>query len=218
MNPFIIISTLILLMAAPPAAWAKKHKYTPTPTPMIETNDQDDGAETATPTETGEITTPSETPTPTSTKTPTVTRTVTSTQTPTITPTESATNTPTTTPTQTVTNTSTVTPTVTPTDSFNFDLSAKIQQADVSVIPNPAWGTKLSFRVMLPGPSLVRIRIYNQNLEFFDKIEKDGNRVFDILWSLKNVPQGLYYYQVQIVDQASGNITKLPLTNFAVMK
>jgi hypothetical protein len=109
-------------------------------------------------------------------------------------------------------------PTPVPTDSFQFDLSSHIQISDVTVIPNPAWGTKLTFRMMLPAPSLVRIRIYNRNLEFFDKIEKEGNKVFDILWSLKNVPEGLYYYQVQVVDQKTGKVTKLPLANFAVMK
>jgi len=109
-------------------------------------------------------------------------------------------------------------PTPIPTDSFKFDLSPNIQIADVTVIPNPAWGTKLSFRVMLPAPSLVRIHIYNRNLEFFDKIEKEGNKVFDILWSLKNVPQGLYYYQVQVVNQKTGKVTMLPQANFAVMK
>jgi hypothetical protein len=106
----------------------------------------------------------------------------------------------------------------TPTDSFKFGLDAKVDKPDVTVIPNPAWGAKLSFRVMVPQPALVRIRVYDHSLEPFDKIEQEGEKVFDILWSLKNVPQGLYYYQVQIVDQASGNITKLPLTNFAVMK
>jgi hypothetical protein len=109
-------------------------------------------------------------------------------------------------------------PTPVPTDSFKFDLSPHIQIADVTVIPNPAWGTKLSFRVMVPAPSLVRIHIYNRNLEFFDKIEKEGNKVFDILWSLKKVPEGLYYYQVQVVDQKTGKVTMLPQANFAVMK
>ncbi len=111
-------------------------------------------------------------------------------------------------------------PTVTPiaTDTFHFDLSSKIEKSLVTVIPNPAWGAKLSFRIMLPKPALVKIRIYNRNLEPFDKIEKDGEKVFDILWSLKKVPEGLYYYQVQIVDDETGKITKLPLQNFAVMK
>jgi hypothetical protein len=72
--------------------------------------------------------------------------------------------------------------------------------------------------VILPALSLVRIRIYDHNLEAFGKIEKVGDKVFDILWSLKDVPEGLYYYQVQVVDQETGKITKLPLNNFAVMK
>lgn len=109
-------------------------------------------------------------------------------------------------------------PTPIPTDTFQFGLSSHIKISDVTVIPNPAWGTKLSFRVMLPAPSLVRIHIYNRNLEFFDKIEKEGNKVFDILWSLKNVPEGLYYYQVQVVDKKTGKVTMLPQANFAVMK
>ncbi len=125
---------------------------------------------------------------------------------------------------QTLTPTVTETPTPkaartpTPVDTFQFDLSSKITKADVTVIPNPAYGDKVSFRVMAPAKSLVRIRIYNHNLEGFAKIEKEGEKVFDILWNLKEVPEGLYYYQTQIVDDKTGKITHLPLSNFAVMK
>jgi hypothetical protein len=88
----------------------------------------------------------------------------------------------------------------------------------VTVIPNPAYGTKLTFRVMTAEPSLVRIRIFNRFFDRVDKLEQEGEHLFDILWSLKNVPEGIYYYQVQIVDKASGQFTKLPLQRFEVMK
>ncbi len=139
-------------------------------------------------------------------------------------PVGTSTDTATATATQVFTTTPTPRPTVwdhgkpTPTDSFKFGLDAKVDKPDVTVIPNPAWGEKVSFRVMLPSPALIRIRIYDHDLEPFDKIEQVGEKVFDILWSLKSVPEGLYYYQVQIVNQETGKITKLPLRNFAVMK
>ena len=88
----------------------------------------------------------------------------------------------------------------------------------VTTIPNPAWGDKVIFRVMTSGPAKARIVVYDR---FFNKVADlsgDGQRLFDILWSLKNVSEGLYYYQVEVVDAAAGQTRMLPMQNFAVMK
>lgn len=229
-----LLITLILLLGAPLNASAKVHSFTPTETATAEITPHNDAIESPTPDQT-----PDETPTPTFTGTAIIMTTEEESESPTASPIlerVSLTATPSlsssdfdtpiaATPDLTVPSplpgpnqTPAVMTTPNPTDAFRFDLSKNIQKPDVTVIPNPAWGAKLSFRVMLPSSSLVRIRIYNHNLEFFAKIEKVGNKVFDILWSLKHVPEGLYYYQVQVVDQNTGKITKLPLANFAVMK
>ena len=89
---------------------------------------------------------------------------------------------------------------------------------NVTVIPNPARGKKLNFRVMAAGPCKVRIRVNNRFFDVVATIEKEGSALFDILWSLKTVPEGIYYYQAQIEDKATGQITKLPLQKFVVLK
>lgn len=88
----------------------------------------------------------------------------------------------------------------------------------VTVIPNPASGTKLSFRVMAPAPCKVRIRVNNRFFDVVAKFEKEGGTLFDILWNLKDVPEGIYYFQAQVEDKATGQITQLPLQKFVVLK
>ncbi len=140
-------------------------------------------------------------------------------ETPTETPVETATPTvvikkgkkgPTPSPTPSVTST--------PTDSFVFAHTPTIKDANVTVIPNPARGKKLTFRIMVPAPSNVFIRVYDSQFDLFDEIKKSGDQLFDVLWSLKKVDEGMYYYQVQVEDQATGKITKLPMKKFAVIK
>ena len=118
----------------------------------------------------------------------------------------------------TVTPTLSVTPiTMTPTITAT-PLPMRKYPLKVTVIPNPASGTKLSFRVMAPGPCKVRIRVNNRFFDVVAKLEKEGGTFFDILWSLKDVPEGIYYYQAQIEDKATGQITQLPLQKFVVLK
>lgn len=220
LNPDLRVGiALLVILAAPWEVWANEQPLL-TPAATVEILQNDDSGSTALEMETmtPPFASPLQTPsrgvifTVLATPTPLATFNASSTPKQTI----SYTATPVITATRTMTVTATSSPK--PTDGFHFDLSSKIEQADVTVIPNPAWGAKLSFRVILPALSLVRIRIYDHNLEAFGKIEKVGDKVFDILWSLKDVPEGLYYYQVQVVDQETGKITKLPLNNFAVMK
>ncbi len=71
---------------------------------------------------------------------------------------------------------------------------------------------------MTSGAAKAHIVVYDR---FFNKVvelEGEGDQLFDILWSLKTVPQGIYYYQCQIDDTQAGTGKTLPMQNFAVMK
>lgn len=108
-------------------------------------------------------------------------------------------------------------PTPTPTTKPRTS-SLKKGEPTVTTIPNPAWGDKVIFRVMTSGPAKARIVVYDR---FFNKVADlsgDGERLFDILWSLKKISEGLYYYQVEVADTVSGQTRMLPMQNFAVMK
>jgi hypothetical protein len=113
------------------------------------------------------------------------------------------------------TPTSSSTPILTPTVVFTPGIKSKPK---VTVIPNPASGAKLSFRVMAPGPCKVKIRVTNRFFDVVAKLDKEGSALFDIIWSLKNVSEGIYYYQAIIEDKATGQITQLPLQKFVVLK
>jgi hypothetical protein len=88
----------------------------------------------------------------------------------------------------------------------------------VTTIPNPARGNKMTFRIMTAGPAKARIRIYDRFMDPVAEPVKEGNKLFDILWSLKDVPEGIYCYQAQIEDTTTGEITKLPQQKFVVLK
>lgn len=89
---------------------------------------------------------------------------------------------------------------------------------NITTIPNPAYGDKVIFRVMTKDPAKVHIVVYDR---FFSKVKElhgEGDRLFDILWSLKKVSQGIYYYQAEITDTATGGSQMLKMQSFAVMK
>jgi hypothetical protein len=90
--------------------------------------------------------------------------------------------------------------------------------ATITVIPNPARGKKLAFRIVTTAPAIVRVRIYNRFFDPVEKLEQEGNGLFDILWSLKKVPEGIYYYQTQVEDKVTGQTIKLPQQKFVVLK
>src|SRR6185295_14539889 len=71
----------------------------------------------------------------------------------------------------------------------------------ITVIPNPARGKKLTFRVMSKNRVIVHLRVTDRFFDPVDKIEQEGEGLFDILWSLQKVSDGMYYYQAQIEDK-----------------
>jgi hypothetical protein len=145
---------------------------------------------------------------------PTLTATVT--PTPTFTPTPTATLTPTVT--ATPDKNSKKTPTPTPTSKPIDHGTIKASLPKVTTIPNPVWGDKVIFRMMTSGAAKAHIVIYDRFFNKVDELEGEGDRLFDILWSLKKIPEGIYYYQSQIDDTQAGTSKTLPMQNFAVMK
>jgi len=134
--------------------------------------------------------------------------------TPTFMVTTTFTATPSTTKTATPSPKLTATPKVTP--SATQKTAANLPR--VTVIPNPARGTKVTFRVMTGSPVEVRLKIYNRFYDSVVELKGEGDHLFDILWSLKNVPEGPYSYAVQVIDQTTGQFTTLPLQKFTVEK
>lgn len=88
----------------------------------------------------------------------------------------------------------------------------------VTTIPNPAYGDKVIFRVMTEGPAKARIVVYDRFFSRVKELHGEGDRLFDILWSLKKVSQGIYYYQAEITYSDTGESRILKMQSFAVMR
>jgi hypothetical protein len=123
-------------------------------------------------------------------------------------------------PTPTVTLTaSLILRTQTPDMPVSETSSAKIPEAtnSVTVIPNP-FGNKLTFRVIVLSPSDVKIKIFDHFYSPITTLEKRGSSWFDILWNLRTVDDGFYYYETEINDLKTGVVSNLPLQKFIVNK
>jgi hypothetical protein len=126
------------------------------------------------------------------------------------------------TPTSLTTATKTVTPTpqhkaapkATPVPTKKGDANLP----KITVIPNPARGTKVTFRVMTGNPVEVRLKVYNRFYDAVAELKGEGDHLFDILWSLKGVPEGPYSYQAQVIDKTTGQFSSLPLQKFTIEK
>ncbi len=71
---------------------------------------------------------------------------------------------------------------------------------------------------MTAVPSKVKIRVYNRFFDNVATLSKEGNGLFDILWSLKGVSEGIYHFQAQVEDKTTGQVSQLPIQKFVVMK
>ncbi|SRR5579871_1220891 len=131
---------------------------------------------------------------------------------------------PTSTPTSSIAQTPTPTPTAgkpptqTPTPNRTTSPVPTPKLPAVTTIPNPAYGDKVIFRVMAKGTSKAQVVVYDRFFTKVTELSGEGDRLFDILWSLKKVQQGLYYYQTQVTDSTTGQAQMLPMQSFAVMK
>lgn len=88
----------------------------------------------------------------------------------------------------------------------------------VTVIPNPVRGKKVNFRVISDRAIKVRIRVYDRFLDTVTEFEKEGDKLFDALWNLKKIPEGIYYYQVQVTDLKTGEVTPISVQKFVILK
>ncbi len=93
-----------------------------------------------------------------------------------------------------------------------------VTKPGISVIPNPARGKKLSFRIMAPSLSKAYIRVYDRNFDPVTVLVQEGEQLFDVMWNLQKVPEGPYYYQAQLDEKRGGKVTKFQMQKFAVIK
>lgn len=94
----------------------------------------------------------------------------------------------------------------------------KIQLPGVTTIPNPARGDKVIFRVMTKGPAKARIVVYDRFFSKVKELDGEGDHLFDLIWSLKKVSEGIYHYQTEVIDTSTGESKILSMQSFAVMK
>jgi hypothetical protein len=108
----------------------------------------------------------------------------------------------------------------TPGPSSTHSLPASVVPSKpwVTTIPNPARGDKLDFRVITAGPAKVHIVVYDNLMDRVAVFESQGDRLFDVIWKLKKVPEGIYYFQA-VVDERNPPAEKtLPMQSFVVLK
>jgi hypothetical protein len=87
----------------------------------------------------------------------------------------------------------------------------------ITVVPNPL-GNEITFRALVAGPSLLKISIYDHFYAPVTVLHAKGNGCFDVLWKLKRVQDGIYYFESQIVDVKSKLVSKLPVQKVVVTK
>ncbi len=99
-----------------------------------------------------------------------------------------------------------------PTPSLNPPLAGTI-----TVVPNPL-GNEITFRALVAAPSSLKISIFDHFYAPVTILAAKGNGCFDVLWKLKKVQDGIYYFESRIKDVKSGVITKLPVQKVIVTK
>jgi len=85
----------------------------------------------------------------------------------------------------------------------------------VVLVPNPL-GTKITFRATVAHPSRVTVKIHDHFYAPVTVLQKTGEGCFDVLWKVRKVPDGIYYFDSEIKDVKSGQVRKLPLQKVIV--
>jgi len=88
----------------------------------------------------------------------------------------------------------------------------------VTAIPNPVHGTKMSFRVVAKGALKVTLKIYNHDLVEIKKFEQSGENLFDIIWDFKALDEGIYYFKADIENLDTDQRSGIPAQKFVVLK
>lgn len=124
-------------------------------------------------------------------------------------------------PTPTVTSTPEPTPVSDDPQAATPTLSGPTQDlgdlAQVSILSDPVRGKKAIFRVVAKGKAKALVRIYDRTYTKVAELEGQGEDLFDILWTLKKVPEGIYHFQSQVI-LATGDVVTPGIQNFTVEK
>jgi hypothetical protein len=89
---------------------------------------------------------------------------------------------------------------------------------DMSVFPNPARGLKATFRFQSPENFQYQINVFNRFGESTTLLNGEGKDLVDVVWSLEQVPEGIYYYSVMAVHPLTGTVQKIPVGRLVVEK
>ncbi len=87
----------------------------------------------------------------------------------------------------------------------------------ITLVPNPL-GNEITFRALVSAPSSLKISIYDHFYAPVTVLAAKGDGCFDVLWKLKKVRDGIYYFESQIKDVKSGVVSKLPIQKVIVTK
>jgi len=128
-----------------------------------------------------------------------------------------ATSTPSVTPTQVYAPEGTVGPTPSLPDEDGVEVKAPALP-DLSVFPNPARGLKATFRFQSPEHFQYQINVFNRFGESTTLLNGEGKDLVDVVWSLEQVPEGIYYYSVLAVHPLTGTVQKIPVGRLVVEK
>lgn len=89
--------------------------------------------------------------------------------------------------------------------------------AQVSILSDPVRGNKAIFRVVAHGKGRALIRVYDKTYAKVTQLEGEGDGLFDILWTLKKVPEGIYHFQSQVI-LGTGEVVTPDLQSFTIEK
>ena len=107
-------------------------------------------------------------------------------------------------------------PSFTPTPTVGLTPTPPAAAPDsVALVPNPL-GDKITFRATTALPSIVKISIHDHFYAPVTVLQKKGTGCFDVLWKVRKVPDGIYYYDSEIQDVKSGSVLKLPMQKVIV--
>jgi hypothetical protein len=127
------------------------------------------------------------------------------------------------TPLPTPTLTATPAPTPAPSDhrastpTLSGSTTASGDRAQVSILSDPVRGKKAIFRVVAKGKAKALVRVYDRTYNKVVELEGQGEGLFDILWTLKRVPEGIYHFQSQVILE-TGEVVTPGVQNFTVEK
>jgi hypothetical protein len=92
-----------------------------------------------------------------------------------------------------------------------------VPTGSITVVPNPL-GNEITFRTLVASPALVKISVYDHFFAPVTVLQAKGNGCFDVLWKLKKVQEGIYYFKSQVKDVQSGLVSKMPVQKVVVTK